>query len=322
MLHTLRNARRRPAFTLIELMVVIAIIGLLIGILVPALSRSRQAARSLICRTRLRTVGQGLVLYANANRDVLVPARLPKIDDNNWRLRVPGGVKYRPTFLTMMAGQVGLPPFDDPQPSKDSIDKHGQPGDRQNYSNEAYVCPEVSEWTDERNGSYGYNYQFLGNARLGDPSVLTSYKNWPVTSSSVRSPAQCVAVADSIGTAASFPLHDRTPYEDNKFNDSRSGRTITALGNEGFNLDPPRVDPVGGEMASLGDGHEARTALHQRHGRKGNVLWLDAHASEETLESLGYRVGEEKVVAFDGNNRFFSIHRRDEAWLGSKFERR
>ncbi|MCH7883854.1 MAG: type II secretion system protein [Planctomycetes bacterium] len=311
----------RRAFTLIELLVVIAIIGVLLSVLIPALSEARQAAKSLLCRTRLRTVGQGLVLYANENKDVLVPARLPKINDYHWRLRVPGGIKYRPTFLTMMASQVGLPPFEDPQPSKKSIDKFGQPGDRQNYSNDAYLCPEVSDWTDERNACYGYNYQFLGNARLRDPNVRTSYKNWPVTSSSVRSPAQCVAAADSMGTAASFSRRDRTPYEDNKLNDSRSGRTITALGNEGFNLDPPRVDPVRGEMASLGDGHEARTALHERHKRKGNILWVDAHVSEETLESLNYRVGDDGVVGFDGNNRFFSIRNGDDVWTESGLER-
>ncbi len=295
-------------------MVVISIIGLLVAILVPAISSARRSAKGTVCLTRLRTLGQGLVLYANANGDTLVPGRMPKLDDNNWRLRVEGGVKYRPTFLVMMASQVGLRPFDDPQPSKTSIDKFGQPGDRQNYSNVTYVCPEVRHWTDERNGCYGYNYQFLGNARLHDDGQLTSYKNWPVKSSWVRSPAECVAVADCIGTAASFPLRERRPYEDNKPGDSGSGRSLNALGNEGFNLDPPNVDPENGEMASLNGGHEARTALDQRHSGSGNVLWVDGHGSTETLKTLGYKVDEEGVVGFDGNNRQFSINHRDEPW--------
>lgn len=310
-----RRQSERGAFTLIELLVVIAIIGLLIAILMPALSAARTQAKAIVCMTRLRTAGHGLVLYANENNDVLVPARLPKIDDDHWRIKVVGGVKYRPTFLTMMESQVGLPPFEDPQPSKTAIDKFGQPGDRQNYSSETYLCPEVSSWTDERNGAFGYNYQFLGNARLLDDADVTSYKNWPVMSSWVRTPSRCVAAADSMGTAASFPARSRGGYEDNELNDSASGRSIHALGNEGFNLDPPNVDPDRGEMAGHKSGQQARTALHPRHGSRGTVLWVDGHVTRETLESLGYRVEEDGVVAMDGNNAFFHIRGEQDPWL-------
>ena len=44
------------------------------------------------------------------------------------------------------------------------------------------------------------------------------------------------------------------------------------------------------------------------------VLWVDGHASGETLESLGYKVRDDGVVEFDGNNRLFNIRRVDEAW--------
>ena len=304
----------RAAFTLIELLVVIAIIGLLVAILMPALSSARRQAKATVCNARLRTLGQGLVLYANDFSDVLVPGRLPKIDDHHWRTRIVGGVKYRPTFLAMMASHVGLPPFEDPQPSKTSIDKFGQPGDRQNYADTIYVCPEVPHWVDERNGSYGYNYQFLGNSRLRDDDNLLSYKNWPVKSSWVRSPSECVAVADCMGTAASFPPLQRASYEDNDLGDSKSGRSINALGNEGFNLDPPRVDPEHGEMAGHKHGQEARTALHERHGGRGSVLWVDGHCSSETLESLRYEVDDNGVVTFNGDNRLFSIDHTNEAW--------
>lgn len=305
----------RQAFTLIELLVVIAIIGLLISILMPALSSARSVAKSAICLTRLRTAGQGMVLYANDNRDTMVPGRLPKVNDHHWRIRVLGGLKYRPSFLTMMESQVGLTPFADPQPSRSSIDKFGQPGDRQNYFSEQYVCPEVPDWTDERNGAYGYNYQFLGNARLFDVSDLSSYKNWPIKSSRIKSPARCVGVADSLGTAASFPTNQRGSYEDNDFGDSKSGRSLHAKGNEGFNLDPPRIDIERGEAASLKNGHVARTSIDERHRGKGNVLWMDGHASPETLRSLGYEVDDQGVVGFEGDNRFFHINSKDQAWV-------
>jgi prepilin-type N-terminal cleavage/methylation domain-containing protein len=77
------ECRGRQAFTLIELLVVIAIIGLLISILLPSLSNARQQARASKCLANLRVLGQGLTIYLYDYRDVLVPGRLPKIDECN-----------------------------------------------------------------------------------------------------------------------------------------------------------------------------------------------------------------------------------------------
>lgn len=305
----------KRAFTLIELLVVVAIIGLLISVLMPALSRSRTTAKSAVCLSRLRTLGHGLVLYANGNRDALVPARMPAVNDDQTRNLILGGMKYRPTYLAMMGNEVGVPAFDEPKANRKEVDKFGQPGDRQNYSSSAYLCPETPEWVDERNGSYGYNYQFLGNARLRNASDLTSYKNWSVKLSSVRTPAECVAVADSMGTAATFRRTNRREYQDNLPNESSSGRDENAYGNEGFNLDPPRIDLARGEAAGFDVGLILRTAAHERHGGKAGVLWVDMHATPETLHTLGYEVEEEGEIALEGDNRLFHSRHIDEPWL-------
>lgn len=324
------------AFTLIELLVVVAIIAILVGILLPSLSRARRIAKTTTCSSRLKTHGQGLAIYANEYDDVLVPHRMPRIDNEHWRADVEGGLKYRPTFLAMLGSQLGIPPFDDPMPSRLDTDCQGEPGDRQNYANEVYVCPEVAEWTDERNACYGYNYQFLGNARLREMDDPSSYKNWPVYFSRVKGAAQTVAVGDSLGTAAGFARVRRTDYQgENRRCDKASrgefgdagppinGRSLNARGNEGLVLDPPIIDPNMGEIAgregdaggsggeqvgaasplggwpgyiSLGGGEEGRSAVDPRHGNKGNILWLDGHVSLESLQALGYWVEDSGAV--------------------------
>lgn len=59
----------RSGFTLIELLVVISIIALLIAILLPALGAARRTARRMQNSTQLRGIHQGLVTFANSNKN-------------------------------------------------------------------------------------------------------------------------------------------------------------------------------------------------------------------------------------------------------------
>ncbi len=62
-----RESMRR-AFTLVELLVVIAIIGTLVGLLLPAVQAARESARRSTCSSSLRQIALGVINYHDARR--------------------------------------------------------------------------------------------------------------------------------------------------------------------------------------------------------------------------------------------------------------
>ena len=79
--------KSRKAFTLIELLVVISIIALLMSVLLPALQKARDNAKTVICKSNLKQQGLAIGLYASDNHDKVPPSWIksnPNPNSNNW----------------------------------------------------------------------------------------------------------------------------------------------------------------------------------------------------------------------------------------------
>ena len=66
----------RKSFTLIELLIVIAIIAILAGLLLPALNSARGKARTISCGNSIRSLGMAAVQYASTYDEYWVPYNL------------------------------------------------------------------------------------------------------------------------------------------------------------------------------------------------------------------------------------------------------
>jgi len=91
---------RAAAFTLLELLVVMAIIGVLASLLLPALSRSKESARAVACMSNLRQIGVGLQLYIQENNN-----HLPVMRDVSTSTNPPTPLLPGPN--TVLAAQLG-----------------------------------------------------------------------------------------------------------------------------------------------------------------------------------------------------------------------
>jgi prepilin-type N-terminal cleavage/methylation domain-containing protein/prepilin-type processing-associated H-X9-DG protein len=118
-------------FTLIELLVVISIIAVLMAILMPALQKVRDQARSVVCVSQLKDIGVMLEVYAANNKDRMVAA-FP-YGGGRWWDRL--GIYYDRKMT-------------------------GLGGDSSRYDTKIFRCP--TEWKKEAGagGMYRYNVHF------------------------------------------------------------------------------------------------------------------------------------------------------------------
>jgi len=164
------NGMTRRAFSLIELLVVIGIIGVLLAILLPTLERAREHANTAACAANLSQIGQSLTIYADENhrafpRTTYVPGA-PLTVDTGATAADPfqaGGPAPNdtsaPLFLLMRTQKISAKIFADPY--TDAIAYEADTADPTTHSN----------FTD-----YKKNLAYSIANPYPDPAVSNDYK--------------------------------------------------------------------------------------------------------------------------------------------------
>src|SRR6476619_7132454 len=79
-----RSVDHKRAFTLVELPVVIAIIGILVALLLPAIQAAREAARRMSCQSNLHNLALAVMNYENARKGFPAATTAKPNDGEAW----------------------------------------------------------------------------------------------------------------------------------------------------------------------------------------------------------------------------------------------
>lgn len=184
---------RLCGFTLVELLVVISIIALLLAMLMPALQRARESAKTIVCRQNTKQMGVASALYSNDYGDAIV--------SSDAAYNYPAGSP--PSQLHDYMWYDTLMPYIGTKAAAYGTALKWKKGNVQ-----VFKCPSQTDAFALQNGGILYGMDPINCTQFYDPgtSPPPNFKySWPVNivkRSSVKQPAIRMHIADSMDQTA------------------------------------------------------------------------------------------------------------------------
>lgn len=247
-------------FSLVELLVVVAVVAVLVGVLLPSLASARDAARTVQCSSNQRQLIIAWSMYANDSNDRAMPLAYWSIED------IGSGPQV---FWWGTHGTTAAPPDYDRgfiAPYLDSTLRDGS----------VFECPNQPWGTYRPQGpsrsitsTYGYNGYYLSPAKTPGWAFSIGHRPWRRTSD-IQQPAMLMVFADTLLPAAGSAQPGNNALLDPPLLFSRSGGGV-------WNVNAsPTTAFRHGRSASSGSRGSVVTAFADGHVQpvKAEMSWL------------------------------------------------
>lgn len=254
-----RASDRRPAFTLIEILVVVAIIALLVAILLPSLAAARRQSQVLYCSANLKTIAQATYFYCESNQQFLPASGVWSENVNLYVQRLSAG---KTTTTGKLEGNVGF---------------FLCPGDDKPHTSGAPYRLIGGEWKQiEYNMSYG-----ISNGLV-----------WGVKPHLVN---QLLAGTTSVAVSRAFDESERVYVAPGKYNvNFRGMRRLSEVKRPSeivMFLDSGDDDLTGDQNWDFDQSRHNVANLQVHHKFGNNFAWADQHVSYVKVLPDGYQKG-------------------------------